>query len=257
MLKRARKYAKARFGTQLAALGVLLLPWMNLRGFCSPVFFCHSCPLATMACPLGVLVHFSTLRIVPFITLGILGLVGVIGGRFVCGWLCPFGMLQDWLHKIPGRKFALSHKFDYIKYGVLVVMVLAIPFFLPGKPFTFCHFCPSAMIESTVPWTLMGATTIFDARFYINVAITLGVLGLAMVVSRGFCRTLCPLGAIFGLFNKFSVFRFELTHHKCNGCGVCSKVCPTDIDPVEQMNTAECVRCLDCTGTKHIKIGVK
>jgi ferredoxin-type protein NapH len=257
MITKAKKIAISRRITQFLALIVLNLPFLGLQSVCAPVFYCHSCPLASMACPLGVLVNFSTLKIFPFVTLGILGLVGVIGGRIVCGWLCPFGLLQDLLHKIPGKKFDISHKLTYVKYAVLVGLVFAVPFFWPGAPYTFCHFCPSAGIESTIPWMFMGYGEI-NTRFFLRMGIVLATLAFAVFVTRGFCRMFCPLGAFFGLFNRFSLFRFNLAHEKCNTCGACRKRCPIDMDPVEEMNTSDCIRCLDCTTIgDHIKIGHK
>lgn len=249
---------------QFAALVYFNLPFVDLKTICGPVFYCHSCPLASMACPLGVLVNFGRLQIFPFITLGILGLVGVIGGRLVCGWLCPFGLLQDLLHKIPTRKFTIPHYLNYTKYIVLIVFVFAIPIFLPKVPLTFCDGCPSGTLESTLPWAFIGHWDVssglfggFTPRFFIRISILLASLVFAVLVSRGFCRMFCPLGAIFGLFNRFSLFRFKLTYKKCMGCNACRKVCPVDIDPVTQMNTAECIRCNDCTSTRHIKMGAE
>jgi len=236
----------------------------GLRVVCSPVFYCHSCPLATTACPLGVLINFGKLQLIPFITLGILGLVGTLGGRFVCGWACPFGLLQDLLHRIPSPKFKIPHKLTYTKYVVLVLFVIVIPIFWPKAPYSFCDGCPSSFLESTIPWAAMahwhvtpGMFNGFTARFMVRGSITLAVLLLAVMVSRGFCRLFCPLGAIFSLFNRFSLFRFNLTYSRCNDCKACAKLCPVDIDPVTQMNTAECIRCYECTLTKHIKLGAK
>lgn len=257
IITRAKKIKTARVLTQVSALVFLNLPFLRLRAICAPVFYCHSCPLASMACPLGVLVNFSALKLFPFITLGILVMVGTLGGRFVCGWLCPFGFMQDLLYKIRSRKFSVPQWTGYTKYAVLVGLVLAVPFFWPGKPYTFCDFCPSGTIESTIPWAFLGVFNGFVPRFFIRISVLLAVIALAVLVSRGFCRTLCPLGAIFSFFNRFSLFRFSLEYEKCDDCGVCAELCPVDIDPVDQMNGAECVRCLDCTSNKHIDIGVK
>jgi ferredoxin-type protein NapH len=217
-----------------------------------------------MACPLGVLVNFSRLQIVPFITLGILGLVGTLGGRFVCGWVCPFGLLQDLLHKIPGRKLRLPAKLSYVKYAVLVIFVLAVPHLWPTRPLTFCDGCPSGVLESTIPWAFAahwkvtpGMFSGFTPRFMIRGGITLFVILFSILASRGFCRVFCPLGAIFALFNRFSLFRFNLAHKECNSCTACAKVCPVEIDPVKEMNSAECIRCYECTLRKHIKMGAK
>lgn len=274
IVSRAKRIRKARNLTGIGALLLLNLQFMNavipnlglvgIRCLSAPVFYCHSCPWATMACPLGVLVNFSTLRIFPFVTLGILAIVGTFGGRIVCGWVCPFGWLQDWLHKIPSRKFSLPSYLRYTKYALLVVTVLAIPYFLPGKPWTFCDYCPSGTLESTYPWAVIGGWDVstglfggFNARFFARTGILLGVLLFAVFVSRGFCRVFCPLGALLGLFNRFSLFRYNLTYPTCNGCKACAKLCPVDIDPVGKMNDAECIRCYECTNIKHIEMGVK
>lgn len=261
--KIARKLRAKRLVTQAAFLAVLNLnlflakDFLALRGICLPGFYCHSCPWAIMACPLGVLVNFSALAIVPLLAIGVLGLVGTLGGRLVCGWFCPFGFFQDLLHKIPGRKFTLPRQLNYVKYGLLVGTIFALPYFMHSPTWSFCYVCPSATLESTIPWAFKGLFAGFTAKFYAKVIILAGVMVLAVLVSRGFCRVFCPLGAIFSLFNRMSLFRFQLKHKKCTSCGVCSKICPVDIDPVSQMNTEECIRCLDCTTTKHIGLGVR
>lgn len=255
--KKLNKINKNRFITQLSALIIVNLPFLQLHTICAPVFYCHSCPLSAFACPLGVLVNFSTLRIFPFVALAILGITGAIGGRLVCGWICPFGFIQDLLYKIKTKKINLSPKLYYIKYILLVVMVIAIPYFLPGKPYTFCNFCPSATLESRIPWALQEVTSGDAVNFGINIVILVGVLLLAVFASRSWCRIFCPLGAIFALFNRFSLFRFNLVYKKCNNCGICAAECPVDIHPVKDMNSAECIRCTNCTCSKHIKLGTK
>lgn len=258
MIGKFRNLTFFRRTTQILTLAFLNLPFVHLLGVCSPVFYCHGCPLASMACPIGVLVNFSTLRLIPFVTLGILGLVGTFGGRFVCGWLCPFGLIQDLLFKIRTKKISLWPKLYYTKYLILVGLVFAVPFFFPNKPYTFCHFCPSGTLEASIPWQFLGESSQGGLpAFIIRVSILLAVLLFAVVASRSWCRVLCPLGAIFSFFNRFSIFRFRLEFQKCNDCGVCGKKCPVDINPVTEMNTAECVRCMDCTCNHHIKLGTK
>ena len=273
IITRAKRIRISRRLTQVSALLFINLGFLNiwfanlqtraLRGVCSPLVYCHSCPWATMACPLGAIVNFSRLHLVPFITLGILGLVGAFGGRLVCGWLCPFGLLQELLHKVPTRKLTIPAKLSYVKYAVLVILVLAVPFLWPSAPYTFCDGCPSSVIESTIPWAFAANWQVtpgmfggFTARFWVRMSILFATIVFVVVVSRGFCRVFCPLGAIFGLFNRFSLFRFNLAHKNCNGCRACAKLCPVDIDPVGQMNTAECIRCHECTIYRHIHMGV-
>lgn len=248
---------RARNATRLGVLAAVNLSFLRLRAFCFPVLNCHSCPLSVFACPIGVLVNFSMLRIVPFITIGILGLVGVVSGRLVCGWVCPFGLLQDGLHRIPTKKMGLWPRLGHVRYVMLVGLVLAVPLFFPKIPYTFCHLCPAGTLESAIPWTVMGAASAWRFGFLLRVGILVGVVVLSIGVSKGFCRVLCPLGLMFSAFNKFSLLRMRRTTHGCNGCGECARRCPVGIDPVRQMNSGECVRCLECTMTGHLALGIK
>jgi len=254
---KAIQKVRAQFLSQATSLVFLNAYFLRLRSICIPALNCHSCPAAVFACPIGVVVNFASLRIFPFVAIGILGLVGIIGGRLVCGWLCPFGLIQDGLHKIPTKKLSVPPKLGYAKYGVLIALVLLVPFFFPGSALVFCRLCPAGTLESSIPWRIMGVSSPFILGFSVRIAILVGVLALVIIVSRGFCRVLCPLGAIFALFNRFSLLRIRLTKHDCNNCGLCAKKCPVDIDPVTQMNSPECIRCLKCTSTHHLKLGAR
>ncbi len=256
IIKATRK-VRAQVVSQVASLAFLNAYFLRLRSICIPALNCHSCPAAVFACPIGVLVNFASLLVFPFVAVGILGLAGTIGGRLVCGWLCPFGLLQDGLYKIPSKKLTISPRLAYTPYLVFVGLVVMVPFFFPKSLLVFCRVCPAGTLESSIPWRIIGLSTPFTIGFPLRLAILLGVLILMIVVSRGFCRLLCPLGAIFGLFNRFSLFRIRLTKHKCNNCGLCARMCPVAIDPVKQMNSPPCIRCLKCTSTHHLKLGVK
>ncbi len=70
-------------------------------------FNCYACPLAAVACPIGSLQYFAGTHQIPWYLLGVLGLVGTLGGRLACGWLCPFGWLQELLFKLPLPKRAM------------------------------------------------------------------------------------------------------------------------------------------------------
>jgi len=251
------KKVKGRLVSQITSLVALNLYFLQLHSICIPALNCHFCPAAVFACPIGVLVNFSSLRIFPFVAVGLLGLVGIIGGRLVCGWLCPFGLLQDSLHKIPTRKITVPHQFAYTKYAVLIGLVILVPFFFPNSHLTFCRLCPTGTLESAIPWKIMGISSGYDFRFLLRISILLGVVALAIVLNRGFCRLLCPLGAIFSIFNRFSLFRIRLTKKDCNNCGRCTKMCPAGLNPAEQMHSPECIRCLECTSTRHLKLGIK
>lgn len=261
MIKRKKRITLFRYLSQFAATTILMLPFFGLKRICGPALHCHSCPLSMFACPLGVLVNFSTLRIIPFVAIGTLGLIGTLFGRIVCGWICPFGLLQDGLAKITRLKYSIPRPLRYTKYLVLVGLVFFVPFFFPGAPYTFCHFCPTGTLESAVALRVIGDEQALAAgmgtMFFIRVAILAGFFIFTILVSRGFCRMFCPLGAIYSLFNRISLFRMSLNTHKCTNCGACAKKCPVDIDPVKDINSAECIRCLDCTPIGHLKLGSK
>lgn len=274
IITRAKRLRIYRLSVQIAALIALNLQFLHIwfpkltltgmQGICAPVFYCHGCPWAVMACPLGVIVTFLRFGLVPWLAIGILALVGTFGGRFICGWLCPFGWMQDMLYKIRTRKYSIPSQLKYVKYAVLALFVVAIPYLLPDKRASFCDICPSGVIEALIPYAIIGNWDVssgyfsgFNQLFWIKITITVSVILFAIFVSRGFCRAFCPLGAIFAIFNRVSLFRYSLTFHKCNGCGACAKVCPVEIDPVKEINDPECIRCYECTNTKHIKMGIK
>ena len=91
-----------RLWIQTAFLMLWLDPLgIRYHGVCAPVFHCYGCPLATFACPIGVLANFSALHLIPFVTIGLLIVIGALVGSLFCGWACPFGLLQDLAAKIP------------------------------------------------------------------------------------------------------------------------------------------------------------
>ncbi len=101
---------------------------------CVPGLNCYSCPAASGACPIGAfqaVVGSSKFSFSYYIT-GFLILLGVLLGRFICGFLCPFGWFQELLHKIPTKKLSTKKlkPLTYLKYAVLLVMVLLLPAFL-------------------------------------------------------------------------------------------------------------------------------
>jgi len=177
-----------RIWVQLSFLAVWLLPLGGrLHGVCAPVFHCYACPLATFACPIGVLAQFSALHVFPFIAVGVLVLVGSAFGTLVCGWACPFGLLQDAAGKIPTPKFDLPRWTGYFRYVVLVGAVLAIPYFFgEHHPLFVCRFCPAGVLEAGVPNIVKQAA----ARAPINIPYFFGEHHPLFV-----CR-FCPAGVL-------------------------------------------------------------
>lgn len=230
----------------------------KLKYTCVPGLNCYSCPGAVGACPLGALqsaLNGKGFR-VPFAALGFLFIFGSIFGRFVCGWLCPFGLLQDLLHKIPlfrKRKQLPFHKvFKYGKYLVLFGLVFAGSAFLfTGfvKIPAFCKFlCPSGTFMGAIP--LLGANeglrTQIGGLFCWKLGVLLFLVLLSVKIYRPFCQYLCPLGAVYGWFNRFSLVQIQWNKEGCTSCMACKRACPVNLSPEEISVSAECIKCGQC-----------
>jgi polyferredoxin len=247
----ATRLVSWRMWIQSAFLIVWLDPLgLRMHGMCAPVFHCYACPLATFACPIGVLAQFSALHVFPFIAIGLLVAVGALFGSLICGWVCPFGFLQDLVGKVPTPKFDLPKWTGHFRYVVLIGTVLAIPYFFgEGHPLFVCRICPAGALEAGVPSMTQQALA-GESIVWPN-ALKLTILGLFLLaiffVRRPWCRVLCPLGAIFSLFNRVSAFFLQVDKNNCTDCKRCHKLCELGIEPEENPNSLRCIRCLECT----------
>ena len=224
------------------------------KGLCVPGLNCHSCPGAIAACPLGSFQSaLGDIRNkLPLYIAGTLLLFGVLLGRAICALLCPFGFVQDLLYKIPSPKLRKSKATRWLslcKYVVLLIFVVYLPLhFLwvtgVSTP-AFCKYlCPMGTLQAGIPLVLANASirAITGALFRWRL-VWLGVILLASVfVYRPFCRFLCPLGAIYSLFNQYALFGIKVNAHRCVGCNACTKICRLD---VHHINDRECIRCGD------------
>ena len=225
----------------------------ELKWLCNPVLSCHSCVLSWFACPIGVFVHYSGYHVFPYLAVGTVLLFGVLFGRLLCGWVCPFGFLQDLLHKIPGRKFALPRWTNNIKYLVLIGMVFLLPFLLGEQTaYSFCRVCPASALQVTVPGLITAGFQSIGVATVVKLAILVAVLVLVTFSSRAFCKTLCPIGALMAPLNFLS-FWIVKPPRNCTSCEKCDQACPTDVSPSSRISegippnrTLDCVVCHDC-----------
>lgn len=226
---------------------------------CVPGLNCYSCPAASGACPIGsfqAVVGSSKFNFSYYVT-GTLILLGVLLGRFVCGFLCPFGWLQELLHKIPGKKFSTKKlkPLMYIKYVVLLFAVVLLPVLVVndvgmGDPFFCKYICPQGVLEGAIPLAIAnaGIRSALGHLFTWKLAVLIAVVVLSVLFYRPFCKWICPLGAFYALMNKVSLLGIRVDACKCVSCGKCSKVCQMDVDVVRAPNHAECIRCGKCIG---------
>lgn len=258
-------YSIKRKIVQVVAFGYSNMYLVNFNGgkiykgkwkqFCNPGLNCYSCPAASFACPIGALqaVNGSMDFNFSFYVVGLLLAFGVVFGRGVCGWLCPFGLLQEFIHKVPSPKLKLKKGFLYIKYVILVIFVILLPIVATnymgmGKP-AFCQFiCPAGTLQGGIPLlsTHEELRETIGSLFSLKMAILILTIAGCILVYRFFCRVICPLGAIYGLMNKVSIYHLEVNKHQCVNCGKCKNVCKMEVDPVKQKDSAECIRCKAC-----------
>lgn len=249
----------------------------NLKGFvtgnifqgkskitCAPGINCYSCPGAAAACPLGSLQgSFSAGHNTFWYVGGILLLYCIMFGRMICGWLCPFGLIQELFYKIKTpklKKSPVTRTLSYLKYAILVFFVVIVPimFALRNVPLpAFCKYiCPAGTLEGGIGllsnkvnnsyFSMLGP--LFTWKFLLMVSTIVGCI----FIFRLFCRFLCPLGALYGLFNKISFFGIKLDKSKCVDCGKCFAKCKVDIKRVGDQECISCGECVDVCPTKAI-----
>ena len=229
-------------------------------GFCFPFFYCHACPAATSACPLraiekSVYDHSFTWKLFVY-PLMILGLVGVTTGRAVCGWACPIGLLQRGAAKVPRyikKKKPFIKKIGqwkgerylrYIKYVVLIGLVIVTPFFFM---FMFTDICPVGILTGTFPILILNPGKFSPNPFFWSAMIFFVLFFvLIFLVERGWCRYFCPVGAILAPFNKISYLTVSVDEKACVHCNACSDVCPMGINVPEMNRDPECILCGKC-----------
>ncbi len=228
----------------------------SVKNICTPGLNCYSCPGASGACPLGSLQNAlaATEKRAPYYVFGIIILYGILLGRMICGFLCPFGLIQELLFKIKTpklKKNRFTKALSYFKYVILVFFVFILPLMyglrnvpLPG----FCKYiCPAGTIEGAFGLLsnkvneseLARLGPLFTWKFLLAVSIIVG----SVFIYRMFCRFFCPLGALYGLFNRFSVLGIKLDKPNCTDCGLCISKCKMDISKV---GDHECISCGEC-----------
>ena len=230
-----------------------------LKHFCVPGMNCYSCPGALGSCPIGAMQAIFDARRRGFAcyVIGYLAVIGLIAGRFICGWLCLFGLIQELLYRIPTPKLKVPEGPDralrWLKYLVLLVMVFALPYFYRnqygvGDPFFCKYICPVGTLEGGIPLLMLESALrgvlgwLFRWKFFLMLL----CVAASVFIYRPFCRYICPLGAFYGLFQKVSLVRMRVDEDACVSCGACAKACRMEVDPRKDPNSSECIRCREC-----------
>lgn len=257
-----------RWFQSVSVFGLSFGAIFQAKWLCVPILHCHSCPLAIFSCPIGIIGHYAALGIIPIFLIGTVLFFGALLGRALCGWVCPFGFLQELLYKIPSPKFDLWKPLRYGKYISLFVLSIGVPIVLGTESYLFfCRICPAAAIEASVPYAIMqGGFSSFWGTL-----IRFSILGLVLLLAianlRFFCRVMCPVGAMTALLNPISAFALRQDTGRCPDCGECTRSCPVGVDlneipnqqgkPIVYKAPTDCILCLECTHACPMTEGLK
>lgn len=348
-MSRVPFFTSARFWASTISAWVLnLRPFgVSLRSACGPAMNCHGCPWSTTACPVGVMTYSSAVHVFPAMLVGSILAIGILAGRLVCSFVCPFGLVQDLMHRIPGPKLRWWRPLRWGRYLALVLFVILLPwlfgfsvggFLAPGKPAVnkdgeditvvvavenrgdapvddpvielvyrahaggelperlkqthqgitvapgqrvelpamrlpnrlaeanlevrtpqatveqsvpalayYCRICPVGALEATLPALATGGGGgAWNADLWLRLTIAaIFVVGM-WLWSRPFCRSFCPLGAIYSLTSRFALARIEADPAACTQCGACAQACPLGLDLPREIGGPDCIACGDC-----------
>ena len=272
----------ARFKRHIIQLLAALLYNLNFEGFatgtiyqgsskgiCVPGLNCYSCPGAIGACPIGSLqaALVASDQKLPLYVIGTILAFGALLGRTVCGWLCPFGLIQDLLDKAPlpkVRKGAWSRAFSWGQYVILIGLVIIAPLVLlgatgVGTPAFCAYLCPAGTLEAGIPLVTMneGLRFMLGSLFNWKVGVLVALVLVSLFVYRPFCRFLCPLGALYSFFNRFALLRYRVDNETCTNCGACLAVCKVDIRTVSDRECIQCGACVTSCETNAIRFSLR
>ncbi len=165
-------------------------------------------------------------------------------GRFFCGWICPATLLYELNSNLRDllRKAGLhtgNKRYDKrLKY---IVLVIGLVFAVISGSVIFASFYPPAVIGREIYYAVaLGGFGTGAVYFLMTLLFDL------LVAKRGFCRYLCPGGALYSLMGRFRLFRIKRVVEQCNDCAKCSAVCEFGLDPLRDSFGQECNNCTAC-----------
>jgi len=181
-----------------------------------------------------------------------LALATLVGGAFFCGWICPFGTLQEWAGTF-GRRM-LGHRYNHL-IPLRVDRVLRYLRYVVALFFLAWTWAASSLVFAQYdPWRAFLSLAGGELAVGGIIALFISLVG-SLFVERFWCRYLCPMGAVTGLVGKVSLFKVRRNAETCIACHACTMACPFHIDVAQmtRVTSAQCNRCLKCIDACPVK----
>lgn len=186
-------------------------------------------------------IHSSSL-ILMFAALGL----AIFFGPVICGWVCPFGSIQEWLGKLGKRLFKkrfnqmipakLDNVLRYLRYVLLVMVVVN------------TATTAKLLFQDIDPYYALF--NFWTNEVAISAYVILGITVLAsLIIERPYCKYACPYGAFLGLTNLFRLLPIRRNAPTCISCKACDKACPMNItvSKASAVRNHQCISCMKCT----------
>lgn len=219
-------------------LSALLIFFLIILAFCCHFYPVYILNLQFIPLVSKVLIDFSAISL---LCLFFLAGVTFIFGRFYCSSLCPFGTMQEIFALIfqkSGKKIKACNKNLWFKY---IIAVTVFGMLLGGS---------SALIRMADPYSIFGKTITGNIS---GIIVTALVLILVFFKNRFFCTNICPVGAILGLFSKYSLHKINIDDKVCLSCKMCERNCPSGCIDISKktVDNEICIKCLKCISNCH------
>ncbi|MBU1709430.1 MAG: 4Fe-4S binding protein [Proteobacteria bacterium] len=188
----------------------------------------------------------------------------ILFGRFFCGWVCPFGTIHQVVGYLAHRKASLKqklqlnsyHNLQRLKYYLLIVFLAAAAYPSHAAVLFTGLLDPIPLISRSFNLVLLpmldashGITSVkqrfFEGGGLILIVFFLSVLA-NMLIPRFYCRFICPLGALFGLMTKVSLWKISKKTLECSDCKACERDCEGGCEPSTRIRSSECLLCCNC-----------
>lgn len=249
------KSQKIRYGVQIIFLILILIVSINHLAEEQGWTFLPTSPNLHAVCPFGGVATIYTSitqdtlvkKLHPSSIVLMWGVLfsALLLGAIFCGWICPFGTIQEFLGKVGRKLFKRRYNnllprkikpyLSYFRYIFLAIIIYKTAetgklFFEPYDPYSTLFNIWSDEL-SVLAYVILGITLV-----------------AALIEERAWCKFACPFGAILGLFNKFSLYKIHLNSSQCISCGACNRHCPLEIDVQNgaTVNSSICTRCGKC-----------